>query len=80
MVLELMGRYAGWITLYSGVAGGADVILIPEIPWKIEKVAEKILNRKRNGKYFSIVVVSEGVKLQKGLRYQTNYKESDLCD
>ncbi len=66
MVLELMGRYAGWITLYSGVAGGADVILIPEIPWKIEKVAEKILNRKRNGKYFSIVVVSEGVKTPEG--------------
>lgn len=66
MVLELMGRYAGWITLYSGVAGGADVILIPEIPWRIEKVAEKILNRKRNGKYFSIVVVSEGVKTPEG--------------
>ncbi|HLS91695.1 MAG TPA: ATP-dependent 6-phosphofructokinase [Limnochordia bacterium] len=60
MVLELMGRYAGWIALMSGVAGGADVILIPEIPWNIEAVARKILDRKRNGKPFSIVVVAEG--------------------
>lgn len=66
MVLELMGRYAGWITLYSGVAGGADVILIPEIPWSIEKVAEKIFARKKEGKYFSIIVVAEGVKTPNG--------------
>jgi len=62
MVLELMGRYAGWIALQSGLAGGADVILIPEIPWRIEKVAKKILERKAQGKPFSIVVVAEGVK------------------
>lgn len=60
MVLELMGRTAGWIALTSGVAGGADVILIPEIPWNIEAVTRKILDRKRNGKPFSIVVVAEG--------------------
>src|SRR6185437_15248159 len=46
MVLELMGRYAGWISLVSGMAGGADVILIPEIDWSLEKVKETILKRK----------------------------------
>jgi len=60
MVLEVMGRSAGWIALMSGVAGGADVILIPEIPWNIDAVARKILDRKKNGKPFSIVVVAEG--------------------
>jgi len=66
MVLELMGRYAGWIALYSGVAGGADVILLPEIPWAMEKVVEKIYARKERGKYFSIIVVAEGVKTPEG--------------
>lgn len=66
MVLELMGRYAGWISLYSGVAGGADVILIPEIPWKMEKVAEKILSRQKEGKPFSIIVAAEGAKMPDG--------------
>src|SRR5690606_24842009 len=60
MVLEVMGRSAGWIALMSGVAGGADVILIPEMPWNIDAVARKILDRKKNGKPFSIVVVAEG--------------------
>lgn len=62
MILELMGRYAGWITLEAGIAGGADVILIPEIPYDINKVAEKVLERKAKGKNFSIVVVAEGAK------------------
>ena len=66
MVLELMGRYAGWIALYSGVAGGADVILIPEIPWSMDKVAEKINSRKDEGKPFSIIVVAEGAKTPQG--------------
>jgi len=66
MVLEVMGRYAGWIALYSGVAGGADVILIPEIPWNIEAVLKKIDARKEEGKPFSIVVVAEGVRDPKG--------------
>lgn len=66
MVLELMGRYAGWIALQSGLAGGADVILIPEIPWRIEAVAETILARKARGKPFSIVVVAEGAKTPDG--------------
>lgn len=60
MVLEVMGRYAGWISLYSGIAGGADVILIPEIPYQIEKVAETVNQRKALGKKFSIIVVAEG--------------------
>ncbi|RNC29448.1 MAG: Pyrophosphate--fructose 6-phosphate 1-phosphotransferase [Candidatus Dichloromethanomonas elyunquensis] len=62
MVLEVMGRYAGWIALYSGIAGGADIILIPEIPYDIEKVAEAVNIRKQNGKKFSIMVVAEGAK------------------
>lgn len=66
MVLELMGRYAGWIALYSGIAGGADVILIPEIPWNIDKVISTILLRRKQGKSFSIVVVAEGTKGPQG--------------
>lgn len=62
MVLEVMGRYAGWIALQSGIAGGADVILIPEIPYSIEKVLGKISERRDFGKKFSIVVVAEGAK------------------
>jgi 6-phosphofructokinase len=62
MVVEVMGRYAGWIALYAGVAGGADVILIPEIPFDITKVAERIRARDAYGASFSIVVVAEGAK------------------
>jgi ATP-dependent phosphofructokinase / diphosphate-dependent phosphofructokinase len=62
MVVEVMGRYTGWIALYSGVAGGADAILIPEIPFTIEKVAGRILERESYGARFSIVVVAEGAK------------------
>jgi len=60
MVVEVMGRYAGWIALHSGIAGGADIVLIPEIPYDIHKVAEHITARERWGARFSIVVVSEG--------------------
>jgi 6-phosphofructokinase 1 len=62
IVVEVMGRYAGWIALYSGVAGGADVILIPEIPYDIEKVARRIRDRDHMGARFSIVVAAEGAK------------------
>lgn len=62
MVVELMGNKAGWIALESGIAGGADVILIPEIPFSIKKACEKIEERKRLGRPFSMVVVSEGAK------------------
>ena len=60
MILEVMGRNAGWIAIEAGIAGGADVILIPEIPYDINKVAQKILMRKNAGKGFSIIVVAEG--------------------
>ena len=62
IVVEVMGRYAGWIALYSGVAGGADVILIPEIPYDLEKVAQRIRERDQMGARFSIVVAAEGAK------------------
>ena len=66
MVLEVMGRYAGWIALESAIAGGADVALIPEIPYDINKVVEKIKSRQAKGKNFTIVVVSEGAKPKDG--------------
>lgn len=62
MVVELMGRDAGFITLHSGVAGGADIILIPEIPFKWDVIAQKVLDRKESGSIFSIIAVSEGAK------------------
>ncbi len=66
MVVEVMGRYAGWIALGAGVAGGGDVILIPEIPYDIDAIADKIMERKRRGKNFSIIVVAEGAKTVTG--------------
>ena len=60
MVLEVMGRDAGWIALHSGLGGGADVILLPEIPFTIEAVASKVLTREYRGSSFSIVICSEG--------------------
>jgi 6-phosphofructokinase 1 len=66
MILEVMGRNAGWIALESGIAGSADVILIPEIPYDIDKVVEKIRDRKKQGKVFSIIVVAEGAKSKDG--------------
>jgi 6-phosphofructokinase 1 len=66
MILEVMGRNAGWIALESGIAGSADVILLPEIPYDIDKVVEKIRDRKKKGKVFSIIVVAEGAKSKDG--------------
>jgi phosphofructokinase-like protein len=63
MVLEVMGRHAGWIAVHSGMAGGADVILIPEKPFDLDEVAESISARHARGKSFSIVVVAEGARL-----------------
>ena len=60
MVVEVMGRYAGWIALHAGVAGSADAILIPEIPYDIHKVIEKIKQREELGSFFTIIVVAEG--------------------
>ena len=66
MVLEVMGRYAGWIALYAGVAGGADVVLIPEIPFTWDSVVAKIREREGKGKKFTLVVVAEGARLKDG--------------
>lgn len=66
MVVEVMGRDAGWIALYSGIAGGADAILIPERRFDVDKVAESIRQRHERGRYFSIVVVAEGAKFAEG--------------
>jgi 6-phosphofructokinase 1 len=62
MVLEVMGRYAGWIAIYAGLAGGADVILIPEIPFDFESVCVKVREREQSGMGFTIVVVAEGAR------------------
>jgi ATP-dependent phosphofructokinase / diphosphate-dependent phosphofructokinase len=66
MVVEVMGRHAGWIALYSGLAGGADVILIPERPFDIDDVCGLIRRRHARGRYFSIVVVAEGAMPKEG--------------
>lgn len=66
MVLEVMGRHAGWIALHAGIAGGGDVILLPEIPWSYEDVCHKILDRESKGKKFTLVVVAEGAPLPGG--------------
>ncbi len=66
MVIEVMGRNAGWIALHAGVAGGGDIILLPEIPYNVDIVAEKVKERSRTGKRFSIIVVSEGAKAADG--------------
>jgi len=68
MVVELMGRDAGWIALQAGIAGAAQVILIPEIPFTIDNICRFIARRERSGKHFSIVVVAEGVKVPADLQ------------
>jgi len=72
LVIELMGRHAGWITLYAGLAGGADVILIPEVEVSIEEVCRIISERHGRGRDFSIVAVSEGANLGEGTVLQTD--------
>jgi phosphofructokinase-like protein len=66
MILEVMGRYTGWIALYAGLAGGADAILIPEIPFKVEEVCEVIERRQKRGRNFSLIVAAEGAKPEGG--------------
>lgn len=66
MVIEVMGHNAGWLALCSGIAGGGDIILIPEIPYKMSAIVEKVKERHRRGKRFSIVVVAEGAKPKGG--------------
>jgi len=66
MIVEVMGHQAGWVALYSGVAGGGDIILIPEIPYDVNIIAEKVKERNKRGRRFSIVVVAEGAKPKYG--------------
>ena len=66
MIIEVMGHNAGWIALHSGIAGGGDVILIPEIPYRIESVADVVIRRNKKGRRFSIIVVAEGAKPEGG--------------
>jgi len=66
IIIEVMGRYAGWIALNGGLAGGADIILIPEIPFSWKKIYDKILKRELMGKRFSLVCVAEGAKPKDG--------------
>jgi ATP-dependent phosphofructokinase / diphosphate-dependent phosphofructokinase len=67
IVVEVMGRDSGWIAAYSGIGGGADVILVPEVPFDIDEVAELIRQRHARGRYFSIVVAAEGAKFAGGV-------------
>ena len=76
MIVEVMGRHAGWIAVYSGIAGGADVILIPERPFDIDEVCAHIRRRHANGSLFSIVVVSEGAVRKDG-DLITDHQETD---
>ncbi len=78
MVLEVMGRYAGWIALESAISGGADVALIPEIPYDINKAADKIKERMNNGKRFSIVVVAEGAMPKGGTITVANVRNNGI--
>jgi 6-phosphofructokinase 1 len=66
MVVEVMGRHAGWIATYSGLAGGADIILIPEEPFDIEEVCDRLMHRHQRGASFSIVVAAEGAVPKEG--------------
>jgi ATP-dependent phosphofructokinase / diphosphate-dependent phosphofructokinase len=76
LVVEVMGRHAGWIAVHSGIAGGADIILIPEIPYDSAKVVETIMMRERQGKHFSIVVVAEGAHEQGGKPMHAEAKQA----
>jgi 6-phosphofructokinase 1 len=77
MILEVMGRYTGWIALEAGLAGGADVILIPEKPFDIKQICKYIGDRQKRGRNFSIIVVAEGAKPKGGAEivYSENVDE-----
>lgn len=75
MVLEVMGRYAGWIAGFAGLAGGADVILIPEIPFSYDAIVSKIQEREQDGKHFTLVIVAEGAR-----EHGNSYVTSDDAD
>jgi 6-phosphofructokinase 1 len=76
IVVEVMGRHAGWIAAYSGLAGGADVVLVPERPFDLDEVCERLRRRERSGRTFSIVVVAEGATPREGATW-TEHAETD---
>jgi 6-phosphofructokinase 1 len=84
IIVEIMGHKAGWLALGAGIAGGADVILIPEIPYCVEKISESILERKRQGKSFSIIAIAEGAisqdfnKIYSELKQQINTTKDEI--
>ncbi len=80
MIIEVMGHNAGWIALYSGVAGGGDVILIPEIEYSEEKIAEYLMHRVRENKPYSIVVIAEGIKIQGKEKSAAQYLGKTIAD
>lgn len=81
MLVEVMGRTAGWIALHSGIAGGGDIILLPEIPFEVDKIAAVLKNRYKRGNKFSIIVVSEGAKPKGGkVVVKRMVKESTIAE
>jgi phosphofructokinase-like protein len=74
MVVEVMGRHAGWIAAYAGIAGGADAVVLPEYPLSVEEICEIIERRRQRGKNFSIIVVAEGARLLKDNKVLSVYK------
>lgn len=77
IVLEVMGRHAGWIALYGGIGGGADVILLPEIPFKMENVARAVKRRDARGQLSTLIVVAEGAKLESGQQVSIESSEGE---
>lgn len=80
MVVEMMGRYAGWIALHAGISGGAHAILLPEIPFDVDKVAEKIRQRDEYGRGYSLIVVAEGARFKDGHRAVTAAAEAGQAE
>lgn len=78
MLIELMGHKVGWITLYAGMAGGADVILLPELGYNLDKIDAAIRNRIKNGKHFSIVAVAEGMQVKTGIEHPASYLAREI--
>ena len=77
MVIELMGHNAGWLTLTAGIGGGADIILIPEIPYDIDSICQHLTERRRRGKWFSIIAVAEGVRVKPSHRNEPAADKKD---
>jgi 6-phosphofructokinase 1 len=82
MVMEVMGRNAGWIALYGGLAGGADIILIPEIPFTLKAVAEAVLKRDAEGCLSTMIVVAEGARLidAENARYRGDFRRRSIAE